>query len=97
MTDFGMGYESAIVLCDIIQSGWVSKVDISKNQVGNEGAKLLAKVITKSRDIISFCISNNALTKIGGEALASSLAYNSSIVDFNISSLDAMRRNKVGP
>lgn len=46
---------------------------------------------------MSVKLSNNALNKAGGEALINALAYNQSIINFDISSLDAMRRNKVGP
>lgn len=66
-------------------------MDISKNQIGNQGAEILAKVLARSRDIISLKLSNNALNKHGGEVLIKSLAYNQSLIDFDISSLDAMR------
>ena len=46
---------------------------------------------------MSIKLSNNALNKPGGEALVHSLAYSQSVVNFDISSLDAMRRNKIGP
>ena len=70
---------------------------MTKNEIGNEGAILFSRLFSVSKSIVSVKLSNNALNKAGGEALINSLAYNQSIINFDISSLDAMRWNKVGP
>jgi len=42
-------------------------------------------------------LKNNGFSRKGGEAIISALAYSQTIVDFDISSLDGLNRNILGP
>ena len=87
----GLGFESSKVLCSIIAANPnIAQIDFTKNCLENEGAILLSRELAVTRSIVRVCLSNNGLGKAGGEALVNSLAYNQSIVDFDISSLDGM-------
>ena len=47
--------------------------------------------------MVSVKVTNNGIGRKGGEALVGSLAYSQTIVDFDISSLDGLHRNMIGP
>ena len=71
----------------------MAKLLLSKNRFENEGACLLAKELVQNHQIVQLCISNNAIGRIGGEALLGALTYNQSIVDLDLSSHDGLHRN----
>lgn len=58
---------------------------------------MLSKEIATNNSLIKICLKNNGFSRKGGEALISSLAYSQTIVDFDISSLDGLNRNIIGP
>jgi len=98
LLDLGLGVNASEIICEILNRHEnISKVNLLKNRLENDGACLLADSLTKSTTIVSVSLKNNAIGRRGGHALIECLRYNQSLVEFDIGSLDGLHRNKAGP
>lgn len=71
-------------------------LNLSGNAIGKEGAKHIAHLILQSPYLISIDVSSCSLDDESCSLLFNALAYNNSIVYFNISSVSGVTRNSFG-
>ena len=77
----GLGINIANILSKLIESPNINIncIDLSKNRLGDEGAKALSKDLSKSRTLVHLDISSNEIKKEGATALFESLKSNQTI------------------
>jgi len=66
------------------------ELDVSGNQLGDSGAKVIAKILLFSETLITINIANNQITHIGAEALAAAIRTNRMLQHLN------MENNSIG-
>ena len=72
----------------------ISRLNLSKNNLGDIGAEMLVKYIKTSYSLISLNISSNGITYRGGEAIFKNMVYQQSLLDFNISTIEGSNKNR---
>ena len=72
----------------------ISRLNLSKNNLGDIGIELLVNSIKNSYSLISLNISSNGITCKGGETVFKNLITQQSLIDFNISTLEGSNRNR---
>ena len=92
--NFGLNSIRVISLL-LLDTNRLSRLDLSKNNIGNQGVEILVNSIKKSMSLVSLNLSSNSITHKGGQILINSFIYQQSIVDLNLSSLEGSNRNRV--
>jgi len=74
----------------------IARLLIPRNQIGDEGAMILAPAIMRSKTLAVLDLTSNELSAVGGKAIIEALGYNESIIDINFSSPEGLHRNTLG-
>ena len=74
----------------------IAHIDLRKNLLGDEGSKLLAKAIAKSKTVVHLDISSNQITHKGAKKIFQTLLYNASLISLKLGSIDGINKNKIG-
>ena len=92
--NFGLNSIKVISLL-LLDTNRLSRLDLSKNNIGNQGVEILVNSIKKSMSLVSLNLSSNSITHKGGQLLFNSFIYQQSIVDLNLSTLEGSNRNRI--
>ena len=88
---------SAAVISEILQtSSCLSRINLSKNQLSNEGCLEICKSIKNNPSIIEINLGNNCITAPGAGDILSNLATES-LISINLSSEENLHKNTLGP
>ena len=68
----------------------VAKIDLSKNLIGDEGAKIIGEALCSVQSVISLNLCSNSISPAGGAELIKLLVYNYSLIDLNLSSHEGL-------
>ena len=79
----------------LLDTNRLSRLDLSRNNIGNLGVEILVNSIKKSRSLVSLNLSSNSISHKGGQLIFDSFIYQQSIVDLNLSSLEGSNRNRI--
>jgi hypothetical protein len=71
-------------------------LDLKKNLLGDEGAKVLMKAVSRSKTLVHLDLSSNAITPKGAKKIFKMLLPNLSLISLKIGSIDSIQKNKVG-
>ena len=64
--------------------------------IGDEGLKVLAKTIGKSKNIIHLDVSSNQITHKGAKKLFKALLPNTALVSLKLGAGESLQKNKIG-
>ncbi|EAX91521.1 Leucine Rich Repeat family protein [Trichomonas vaginalis G3] len=93
----GIGPQCSYVIYKIFMSHSNFRVlNLSGNAIGRDGTKYIAHLILQSPFLISIDVSSCSLDGESCASLFNALAYNNSVVYFNISSVSGVTRNSFG-
>ena len=82
---------SALEIAQILSvNDGISHLNLRKNQLCDEGVKVLIKAAAKSRSIVHLDLSSNSLTHIGAKKVFKSLLKNQSIISLRLGSIDSV-------
>ena len=96
LSDSFFGINSVKFLIDILyNSERISRLNLSKNNIGDEGAELLINAIKNSKSLVSLDISSNSISHKGGNILFSSFINQQSVISLDISSHEGINRNRL--
>jgi hypothetical protein len=73
-----------------------SNLDLRKNNLGNEGASLIGKALSRNSRVVHLDVGSNDIGYEGASALFSQLAYNNTLTSISFANIDGLRRNRVG-
>lgn len=74
----------------------IASIDLKKNNLEDEGAKILIKAIAKSKSVVHLDLSSNSITHKGAKKIFSNLLTNCALVSLKLGSIDGVNKNKVG-
>ena len=96
LSDSFFGINSVKFLADILyNTDRISRLNLSKNNIGDEGAILLINSLKDSQSLISLDISSNSISHKGGSILFTTFVHQQSIVNLDISSHEGINRNRL--
>ena len=72
------------------------RLNLSKNNIGDNGVINLATALKKNKSIISVDISSNNINIEGAHKFFEILSENDTLININISSLEGLHRNRLG-
>jgi Ran GTPase-activating protein (RanGAP) involved in mRNA processing and transport len=82
-----MGMDSVKILCEVpFKDKTLSDVDVSRKNLGTEGALVIAEYLDGNEALTQLGISDNDIRAEGGKALAEALRGNKVITELNIAS-----------
>ena len=79
----GLTAQEASAISDMMTC--LEELNINKNKLGDDGAVIISKGITKTNTLRVLEITNNNITSTGAEAIANSLLHNTSLEVLNMS------------
>ena len=89
-----LGVHSIKIISQIIyKTDRISRLNLSRNNLGDLGIGILMKAVKNSMSLISLNLSSNNITYKGGQIIFDDLSEQQSILDLNISSLEGTNRN----
>lgn len=75
----------------------MAKINLARNNIGDEGAHIIADALCEVQSVVSLDLSSNSITSEGGALLIDLLKYNYSVIDLNLaSSNEGLNRNTLG-
>ena len=96
LSDSFFGINSVKFLTDILfNTERISRLNLSKNNIGDEGAILLINSLKDSQSLVSLDISSNSISHKGGSILFTTFVHQQSIVNLDISSHEGINRNRL--
>ena len=96
LSDSFFGINSVKFLINILyNSERISRLNLSKNNIGDEGAELLINSLKNSLSLVSLDISSNSISHKGGNILFTNFVHQQSIVNLDISSHEGINRNRL--
>ena len=96
LSDSFFGINSMKFLTGILYNNdRISRLNLAKNNFGDEGIELLVKAVKDSISLVSLDISSNAISYKGGQIIFSDFINQKSIINLNISSHEGINRNRL--
>ena len=96
LSDSFFGINSVKFLTEILfNTERISRLNLSKNNIGDEGAILLINSLKDSQSLVSLDISSNSISHKGGSILFTTFVHQQSIVNLDISSHEGINRNRL--
>jgi Ran GTPase-activating protein (RanGAP) involved in mRNA processing and transport len=74
----------------------IASIDLSKNQLRDEGVIELSKILLFSKSLVKLDLSSNEITPKAIQPLAEALKTNNSLTFLALSTIDGVQRNRVG-
>ena len=94
LSDCYLGFYSIKFISDFIYKGdRISRLNLTRNNIGDQGIELLMNAIKNSMSLISLNLTSNNITYKGGQIIFENLCEQKSIIDLNISSIEGTNRN----
>ena len=92
------GPVSAKLISEVLdQNFYFSKLELGKNNLGDEGLGWIARLVARNPNIIHLDVSSNSITEEGVQILVDSLSNNNTLISLSLKSFEGLNRNKVGP
>ena len=88
-----VSYKLKVLCYCAMQDNFVKKLNISRHDITNEGAKIIAKALHGNRSLQKLDISNNNIYNDGAVAIIKCLANNNTIQELDISSNNILSEN----
>ena len=79
----------------LLDTNRLSRLDLSRNNIGNLGVEILVNSLKKSRSLVSLNLSSNSISHKGGQLIFDFFVNQQSIVDLNLASLEGSNRNRL--
>ena len=96
LSDSFYGINSVYFLIPILsQSDRISRLNLSKNNLGDKGVELLVNAVKNSKSLVSLDISSNSISYKGGEIIFKNFIEQQSIINLNVSSYEGINRNRL--
>ena len=96
LSELFLGINSIIIISSILfNSDRISRLNLTRNNLGDAGVKILINSIKNSHSLVSLNITSNSITHKGGEIIFGELANQQSIIDLNVSSIEGTNRNRL--
>ena len=94
LSDCYLGIYSIKFISDFIYKGdRISRLNLTRNNLGDQGIELLINAIKNSMSLISLNLTSNNIAYKGGQIIFEDLSEQKSIIDLNISSIEGTNRN----
>ena len=94
LSDCYLGLYSIKFISDFIYKGdRISRLNLTRNNLGDQGIQLLMNAIKNTMSLISLNLTSNNITYRGGQIIFENLSEQKSIIDLNISSIEGTNRN----
>jgi len=91
-----LGIHSASFISSVIYtSDRIARLNLSKNNLGDGGIKMLINAIKNSISLLYLNITSNSITHKGGEIIFRDLIHQQSLIDLNVSSVEGVNRNRL--
>ena len=91
-----LGYYSSLVITKILYlNDKIAVLNLSNNNIGDEGIKIISNAIKDNRVLVSFNISSNSITYKGGFIFFNNMMNQKSIIDLDISNSSGINRNRL--
>ena len=91
-----IGINSIMIISSILyNSDRISRLNLTRNNLGDTGVKILINSIKDSHSLVSLNITSNSITHKGGEVIFGELINQQSIIDLNVSSIEGTNRNRL--
>ena len=91
-----MGVESAKTIYTIVcKNQKIKQINLNWNKLGDEGIKIIAKILYIPTNIISLWIGSNGLSNTGWETILNPLFKNNTLVSLKIFNKERVNRNKI--
>ena len=72
-----------------------SHLDLSKNNLGDSGVKILIHEISRSQSLVHLNLASNDISNEGMISIFKGLTDNESIISLNLSTVDGVARNRI--
>jgi Ran GTPase-activating protein (RanGAP) involved in mRNA processing and transport len=97
LSDQSLGLYSAQLFNSILKNNnHFIKMDLGKNNFGDEGVKFISEILLFNRNIIHADFSSNNLTEQGVRTICDAVGQNNTLVSLNLKSFEGLNRNKIG-
>ena len=91
-----IGANAAIEIANIIaENDHFINLNVSKNSIGDVGARCIAAALRQNTTIVHINLSNNSIGYEGAGELFEMLGENETIVSFKLNSLEGLNRNRI--
>lgn len=95
-TECNMGLYCTKFISNILyNTDRISRLNLTKNNIGDKGIEILANAIRDSTSLISLNVTSNSITQKGGKILMNVLIHQQSLIDVNVSSKEGINRNRI--
>ena len=91
---FGL-YSIRIITLLLLDTNRISRLDLTRNNIGNMGVEILVNSLKDSKSLVSLNLSSNSISYKGGQNIFGSLINQESIIDLNLASLEGSNRNRI--
>ena len=97
LKESGLGLASAKKIGEIMKNNQeFAYLNLSKNNLKDEGGLILVKSLKKSMNLVHLDISSNEISAEGSENIIKELENHNSLASFDISSHEGLHRNRLG-
>ena len=96
LRDCGLGTNCCEIFADILKNYDISKLDLRKNIIGNEGIKELCKGISETTSLMHIDLGSNDITSDGANYFFSKIQDNQYLYSINMANVDGLHRNRLG-
>lgn len=73
----------------------IARIDLHKNQLGDEGVRILMKAISRSKTVVHLNVASNEIGNEGMIEIFKTLKRNHSLISLNVATLEGMSRNRI--
>ena len=96
LRDFYLGIHSIQIISHyIFKVDRIAKLNLTRNNLGDQGIEILISAVKNSMSLISLDITSNNISYKGGQFIFKNLSEQQSLIDLNISSLEGTNRNRL--
>ena len=96
LSDGFFGIYSIKFLIDILKNeDRITRLNLSKNNIGDQGVELLCTSLKNSKSLISLDLSSNSISHIGGNIIFKTFINQQSIINLDLSSHEGVNRNRL--
>ena len=88
--------KTAQVIADLVHSQRITRLDLSKNRLKDEGVAALASALAANTSLVHLNLASNEITAKGIQVLCErGLSGNETLVSLDLSSIDGLSRNRL--
>jgi Ran GTPase-activating protein (RanGAP) involved in mRNA processing and transport len=90
-----LGPRFAAKMTNFLKLDKIAQLNLSKNNIGDEGVEVLMKCLQNTRGLVSLNLSSNQISSAGFIKIFESMSFNESLIYLNISTLEGANRNRL--